>query len=769
MSLKLWSSLGVVVLVLLQVSSVWSESQNWPLDLSDNYTYHRSLISMSEGAATLVDQLGGSGADGSLIIEETIFNISENASNGRDFPDGISWSVTSPLSAGNEFFNIDEYSGGLAVGDEILIIDMRGTIEDNDGVGNWELKQVLEISETQITVKSLEHHYDGVNHVVMVQRVPNYTDVSLTNSILTANGFNGETGGIVAFRANGAVSIDSDSSILASGLGYAGGAGGAGDGSGGTGGETFVGVDGNGGSDGATNGVGAGGGGEGPRSNVGTKGGDGGYGAGGGGGDGTDNSDDGAGAGGGGGHAGGGGGGGGGTGGGMTAGRGGVGGSVGVAAGGGGGSSVPGGAGGDAGSDGVISSSCYDQSARAGHVGSGQLSGGGGDTCGSHYGGGGGGGGGFYGDPDLNFLFLGGGGAGGGGSAHGVQGGNGGNGGGIILLFARQLDLSGSINADGARGIAATTAHRSASGGGGAGGSIYLKTQIFTSSGAVSCEGGPAIQDGVTNAIAGSGGGGDGYIRVDVNLANGASGEDAAALIYDITTPDAGAIYEVSPSFATLGEICSNEPLTLTGEYDQWSGFTSEESPEGGEITFIIRDNEGNNWWFDGNNWANSSNSSESNSAIELSRTIGSLPLTEISWCAYLTGDGTQEVGLLDVAIRWMTDTDSDGISDGLDNCPSVFNEGQSDGDGDNIGDACDGCTDLDEDGFGSTDYVNSDCEEDCDDTDSEIHPGAQEIWYDGIDRNCDGLDDFDADEDGYDDSEEQHLNNFDISSLIKT
>ena len=37
-------------------------------------------------------------------------------------------------------------------------------------------------------------------------------------------------------------------------------------------------------------------------------------------------------------------------------------------------------------------------------------------------------------------------------------------------------------------------------------------------------------------------------------------------------------------------------------------------------------------------------------------------------------------------------DQDSDGVADGSDNCPSIWNRGQDDRDGDAIGDACDNC-----------------------------------------------------------------------------
>ena len=62
----------------------------------------------------------------------------------------------------------------------------------------------------------------------------------------------------------------------------------------------------------------------------------------------------------------------------------------------------------------------------------------------------------------------------------------------------------------------------------------------------------------------------------------------------------------------------------------------------------------------------------------------------------------------------------------------------------DGIDQNCDGLNDYDQDGDG----YNFDV--DCNDQDASINPGVQEIWYDGIDQNCDGLNDYDRDGDGY-------------------
>ena len=49
---------------------------------------------------------------------------------------------------------------------------------------------------------------------------------------------------------------------------------------------------------------------------------------------------------------------------------------------------------------------------------------------------------------------------------------------------------------------------------------------------------------------------------------------------------------------------------------------------------------------------------------------------------------------------------------------------------------------DDDQDGYSAVD--------DCDDGDASIFPGAEDVWYDGFDKDCAGDDDFDADLDGY-------------------
>ncbi len=61
----------------------------------------------------------------------------------------------------------------------------------------------------------------------------------------------------------------------------------------------------------------------------------------------------------------------------------------------------------------------------------------------------------------------------------------------------------------------------------------------------------------------------------------------------------------------------------------------------------------------------------------------------------------------------------------------------------------CDGASDFDADGDGWDSDVSGGA--DCDDADPNAHPGAADTWYDGVDTDCAGDSDWDADLDGYD------------------
>ena len=70
----------------------------------------------------------------------------------------------------------------------------------------------------------------------------------------------------------------------------------------------------------------------------------------------------------------------------------------------------------------------------------------------------------------------------------------------------------------------------------------------------------------------------------------------------------------------------------------------------------------------------------------------------------------------------------------------------------DGIDGDCDGADDYDADGDG--DASDQHGGGDCDDTDPAIGPSADEVWYDGEDADCDGASDYDADADGHDAAE---------------
>ena len=306
------------------------------------------------------------------------------------------------------------------------------------------------------------------------------------------------TGGILFFRASGAVTVGSLGIIDASGLGYIGGAVGTSS-NGGAGGVTYNGAGGSGGLADGNNGIaGQGGGGGGSGGNT-------------------------------------------------TAGIGAPG-TVGGGGGGGGGKTNCGNGGGGAGGGyATVGAAGGYRAGTAGTAGSGGTggSGGNGNISGSCADGGGSGGGGSYGDATLSKLFLGSGGGGAGESGNGT-GGVGGNGGGAIAIFANSLTVSGNIYANGLNG-ANGTAYGSG-GGGGAGGSVLLKIHSATlGSSLVSASAGNGGSVNTCCATVNQVGGAGGLGRIAVFAVNSASGS---------TTPSYGTAASIG--YASSGLLTSS-------------------------------------------------------------------------------------------------------------------------------------------------------------------------------------------------------------------
>ena len=115
--------------------------------------------------------------------------------------------------------------------------------------------------------------------------------------------------------------------------------------------------------------------------------------------------------------------------------------------------------------------------------------------------------------------------------------------------------------------------------------------------------------------------------------------------------------------------------------------------------------------------------------------------------------------------------------NDGIDNdCIDGDANNDLDGDGVSADDDCDDndptvgfeldwYLDVDQDGYGSSIIpAQTSCEtpvdgngnplasnaDDCNDTDANVNPGATEVWYDGVDQDCDAATEYDQDGDGF-------------------
>jgi RHS repeat-associated protein len=147
---------------------------------------------------------GGTGADNALQVS--------SATTLNNHPTSVTGSAgTSSLVVGN--------AAGYGPGDEVFL---HQTIGD----GHYEFVRIESVNGNTLTLQgSLASSYSGQAQAV---RVPNYTSVTIANGgSLTAQPWNGTSGGLLAFRASAGVDVQAGGRIDVSAAGYRGGASGA--------------------------------------------------------------------------------------------------------------------------------------------------------------------------------------------------------------------------------------------------------------------------------------------------------------------------------------------------------------------------------------------------------------------------------------------------------------------------------------------------------------------------------------------------------------
>ncbi len=166
------------------------------------------------------------------------------------------------------------------------------------------------------------------------------------------------------------------------------------------------------------------------------------------------------------------------------------------------------------------------------------------------------------------------------------------------------------------------------------------------------------------------------------------------------------------------------------------------------------------------------------------------------TWYADLDGDGYGSANSSQIACSAPASYVSDN-TDCNDLDPATYPGGTEVCDASNNDEDCDGAADdadpdgasgttlyypdTDGDGYGDSSSAGAGfCDDpgnlttdntDCDDsgTGADVHPGATDTWYDGIDSDCDGASDYDADGDGFDSEDYNGTDCHDANSAVQT
>jgi hypothetical protein len=174
----------------------------------------------------------GNGLDGDITISSNKNLNTEIIAAGRSYADMVSYNVT---AIGNNYVTTNATPNGIIAGDKVILISLQGNGTNYANVGNYEIFEVFNVVSSTITFTTAKTKYYGTDstdatlaigwnngHKVMIQRIPQYNNVTITNATITANTYDYSTGkgGIFSLFAKGAITINGTGKIDMTGKGY---------------------------------------------------------------------------------------------------------------------------------------------------------------------------------------------------------------------------------------------------------------------------------------------------------------------------------------------------------------------------------------------------------------------------------------------------------------------------------------------------------------------------------------------------------------------
>jgi len=172
----------------------------------------------------------GNGLDGDAIASSNT-NLNTTSLVGRGYGDMVSFSCS---SVGVQGCTLTATPNGLNVGDEVLLINVRG-VGYNGGTsvaneGNYETFEISDINGTDITFATLKTKLYGddggdtniginvsSNQKVMLQRVPNYNNLTINGGISIYNNNYSPKDGVIFFRVKETLTINGNIDVTGHG------------------------------------------------------------------------------------------------------------------------------------------------------------------------------------------------------------------------------------------------------------------------------------------------------------------------------------------------------------------------------------------------------------------------------------------------------------------------------------------------------------------------------------------------------------------------